>query len=78
MFTRGPPAVSAGISAVETSRPDQLFGVLVRDGGEGRPALRPENHDATSGRGLLMVSKPAMEWGTRPLPERGKVTWAEC
>ncbi|MGP4024646.1 ATP-binding protein [Actinomadura sp. 3N407] len=48
------------------------------DGGEGRPAVQPEDHAATCGRGLFMVSRLAVEWGTRPLLEGGKVTWAKC
>lgn len=51
--------------------------VEVRDGGEGRPVMRPEDHEATSGRGLFMVSQLAAEWGTRPLPEGGKAAWAK-
>lgn len=48
------------------------------DGGEGRPVVQPEDHAATCGRGLFMVSQLAVEWGTRPLLEGGKVTWAKC
>lgn len=48
------------------------------DGGDGRPVVQPEDAAATSGRGLLMVSQLAVEWGTRPLLEGGKVTWARC
>ncbi|TDE33770.1 ATP-binding protein [Actinomadura sp. 6K520] len=48
------------------------------DGGQGLPEIRPEDHAATSGRGLLMVSQLALDWGTRPLLEGGKLTWAKC
>lgn len=51
--------------------------IEVQDGGEGQPAIQPED-DATCGRGLLLVSQLAVEWGTRPLLEGGKVTWAKC
>ncbi|MCP9952990.1 ATP-binding protein [Actinomadura madurae] len=50
----------------------------VWDGGEGRPEVRPEDHATTSGRGLVLVSHLAIEWGTRPLLESGKITWAKC
>ncbi|URN09153.1 ATP-binding protein [Actinomadura madurae] len=52
--------------------------VEVWDGGVERPEVRPENHAATSGRGLVLVSQLAIEWGTRPLLESGKITWAKC
>lgn len=48
------------------------------DGGDGMPEVQPENHVALGGRGLLMVSQLALAWGTRPLLEGGKVTWAKC
>ncbi|TDD85352.1 ATP-binding protein [Actinomadura darangshiensis] len=48
------------------------------DGGDGTPEIQPEDHAAMGGRGLLMVSQLAVAWGTRPLLEGGKVTWAKC
>ncbi|GAA0601912.1 ATP-binding protein [Actinomadura livida] len=48
------------------------------DGGPGLPEIKPEDDSATSGRGLLMVSQLALDWGTRPLLEGGKLTWAKC
>ncbi|MGI5206548.1 ATP-binding protein [Spirillospora sp. CA-108201] len=48
------------------------------DGGPGRPSVQPEDHAATGGRGLHLVSQLTAEWGTRPLLEGGKVTWAKC
>jgi anti-sigma regulatory factor (Ser/Thr protein kinase) len=33
--------------------------------------------DAESGRGLLLVSRIAREWGVRPAAGRGKVVWAD-
>lgn len=52
--------------------------IEVWDGGAGRPEVRPEDDEAVSGRGLLMVSQLAVAWGTRPLLEGGKITWAKC
>ncbi|MFC4053038.1 ATP-binding protein [Actinomadura syzygii] len=52
--------------------------IEVQDDGAGRPEIQPENYAATAGRGLLMVSLLALDWGTRPLPDGGKVTWAKC
>ncbi|WP_433474704.1 ATP-binding protein [Spirillospora sp. CA-142024] len=52
--------------------------IEVWDSGEGRPEVQPEDHAATCGRGLFMVSQLAVEWGTRPLLEGGKITWAKC
>ncbi|QKW39327.1 ATP-binding protein [Actinomadura sp. NAK00032] len=48
------------------------------DGGDGMPEVQPEDRAALGGRGLLMVSRLAVAWGTRPLLEGGKVTWAKC
>lgn len=52
--------------------------IEVEDGGAGRPEVQPEDNDAMCGRGLLLVSRLAIEWGTRPLAEGGKVAWAKC
>ena len=52
--------------------------IEVWDGGDGRPVVRAEDVQATSGRGVFMVSQLALSWGTRPLVEGGKVTWAKC
>jgi anti-sigma regulatory factor (Ser/Thr protein kinase) len=40
------------------------------------PEIRPENHAAESGRGLLLLEQLVERWGTRPLNEGGKVVWA--
>jgi hypothetical protein len=49
--------------------------VEVADGDPEQPhVLRPDAH-RLGGRGLLVVSAVAVEWGTRPA-ERGKVVWA--
>ncbi|TDB87080.1 sensor histidine kinase [Actinomadura sp. KC216] len=52
--------------------------IEVWDDGDGRPEVQPEDHTAETGRGLLMVSLLATAWGTRPLLENGKATWAKC
>ncbi|MFI0405343.1 ATP-binding protein [Actinomadura sp. 3N508] len=52
--------------------------IEVWDDGAGQPVVQPEDHGAESGRGLLMVSLLATAWGTRPLLENGKATWAKC
>lgn len=52
--------------------------IEVWDGGNGRPVVCAEDVQATSGRGVFMVSELALSWGTRPLVEGGKVTWAKC
>ncbi|NVI91072.1 ATP-binding protein [Actinomadura sp. BRA 177] len=57
---------------------DGLPTIEVRDGGDGRPLVQPENYAATSGRGLLLVAGLAHDWGTRPLVEGGKLAWAKC
>jgi anti-sigma regulatory factor (Ser/Thr protein kinase) len=56
---------------------DRLVVVEVWDAGEGRPRVRPEDHAATSGRGLLLMAEIVHGWGVRPLNEGGKVTWAK-
>ncbi|GAA1864521.1 hypothetical protein GCM10009736_34790 [Actinomadura bangladeshensis] len=56
---------------------DGLVVVEVWDAGEGRPQARPEDHAATSGRGLLLMAEIVHRWGVRPLNEGGKVTWAK-
>ncbi|MFA1546805.1 ATP-binding protein [Actinomadura chokoriensis] len=57
---------------------DGLPVLEVADGGDGLPRVQPESDTAINGRGLRMVSALAAEWGTRPLVEGGKVTWAKC
>ncbi|WP_285694689.1 ATP-binding protein [Actinomadura sp. NBRC 104412] len=52
--------------------------VEVWDQGAGMPVVRTENVGATSGRGLLMMSRLVREWGTRPITEGGKIVWARC
>lgn len=52
--------------------------IEVEDCGDGVPCVQPESETAISGRGLLLVDALAEEWGTNPLAEGGKVTWAKC
>ncbi|TDC19729.1 ATP-binding protein [Actinomadura bangladeshensis] len=52
--------------------------IEVEDGGDGVPCVQPESDTAINGRGLLLVAALAEEWGTDPLAEGGKVTWAKC
>ena len=59
---------------------DEADGAVVLevwDAGEGRPVLRPEDPDATSGRGLVLLAELVRKWGVRPLNEGGKATWAK-
>ncbi|WP_141577276.1 ATP-binding protein [Actinomadura sp. WMMA1423] len=52
--------------------------IEVWDAGEGRPAVRPQNATAISGRGLQLVAEYVDNcWGVRPLVEGGKVVWAK-
>lgn len=57
---------------------DGLPIVQVEDCGDGKPCVQPESDSAIGGRGLLLVAALADEWGTDPLAEGGKVTWAKC
>lgn len=57
---------------------DGLPVIEVEDSGNGSPIVQPESDTATDGRGLVLVSVLAKEWGTRPLRSGGKVTWAKC
>jgi anti-sigma regulatory factor (Ser/Thr protein kinase) len=57
---------------------DGLPTIEVWDGGAGRPVVRQESLTSIGGRGLLMVAGLALGWGTRPLTEGGKLTWAKC
>ncbi len=57
---------------------DGLPIIEVEDGGDGLPSVQPESETAINGRGLLLVSALAKEWGTCALSEGRKVTWAKC
>ncbi|QKW33287.1 ATP-binding protein [Actinomadura sp. NAK00032] len=52
--------------------------IEVEDSGDKVPCVQPGSDTAISGRGLLLVAALAEEWGTDPLAEGGKVTWAKC
>ncbi len=58
-----------------TSHPDGLR-VEVRDTSEVAPVMHARNVDSETGRGMLVVSELADEWGADPGPE-GKVVWFE-
>jgi anti-sigma regulatory factor (Ser/Thr protein kinase) len=58
-------------------RPDVAV-IEVWDQGDGLPVIGPEDFEATSGRGLLLVSQLVHDWGTRPIAEGGKIVWAKC
>jgi hypothetical protein len=49
--------------------------------GEGLPVVDSEDLEdleATSGRGLLLMSQLVHDWGIRPITEGGKIVWAKC
>ncbi|MFB4313445.1 ATP-binding protein [Actinomadura sp. 21ATH] len=50
--------------------------IEVWDQGTHMPSPRPEDHEATCGRGLLLVGELVQAWGVRLLNEEGKVVWA--
>ncbi|WP_165958776.1 ATP-binding protein [Actinomadura sp. KC345] len=52
--------------------------IEVWDQGEGLPVVGQEDPEATSGRGLLLMSQFVHDWGTRPITEGGKIVWAKC
>ncbi|GAA2138754.1 ATP-binding protein [Actinomadura napierensis] len=52
--------------------------IEVRDSGEGRPVVLPQNHAAVSGRGLQLIAEFVRDcWGVRPLGEGGKAVWVK-
>lgn len=52
--------------------------IEVWDQGAGLPVVGPVDFEATSGRGLLLMSQVVDDWGTRPITEGGKIVWAKC
>jgi anti-sigma regulatory factor (Ser/Thr protein kinase) len=52
--------------------------IEVWDQGDGLPVVGQEDLEATSGRGLLLMSQVVDDWGTRPIAEGGKIIWAKC
>ncbi len=57
-------------------RRDEFVRIEVRDGSSIRPAVRDHGLDATTGRGLALVSMLAASWGV-DLVASGKVVWAQ-
>jgi anti-sigma regulatory factor (Ser/Thr protein kinase) len=57
-------------------RREDAVRVEVRDGSPVRPAMRNHGLDATTGRGLALVSKLAESWGV-DVTGSGKVVWAQ-
>jgi anti-sigma regulatory factor (Ser/Thr protein kinase) len=57
-------------------RREDVVRVEVRDGSPVRPAVRNHGLDATTGRGLALVSKLAESWGV-DVTGAGKVVWAQ-
>ncbi|MEU5995511.1 ATP-binding protein [Spirillospora sp. NPDC047418] len=57
---------------------EDLAVIEVWDQGDGLPVVGPEDFEATSGRGLLLMSQVVDDWGTRPIAEGGKIVWARC
>jgi anti-sigma regulatory factor (Ser/Thr protein kinase) len=67
-------AASECTVAVETR--DGLIIVAVTDGGEGEPVVRPPRTLSLSGRGLMIISALARDWGVERDPARpGKTVW---
>ncbi|GAA2636345.1 ATP-binding protein [Actinomadura fulvescens] len=50
--------------------------IEVWDQGPGVPAIQAATPDRLGGRGLLTIADTAVEWGTRPIAEGGKIVWA--
>lgn len=71
---------NAEVFAVEVSRSQQGAGrirVEVVDGNPAPPALHGPNDGDVHGRGLLLVSSLASEWGSYNLPGAKKAVWFE-
>ncbi len=51
--------------------------VEVTDGSDILPRWTPSSPTATSGRGLLLVTRLSSSWGVDPLPSGGKRVWAK-
>ncbi|MEV4670275.1 MULTISPECIES: ATP-binding protein [Actinomadura] len=58
-------------------RDDGFAVVEAWDRSDAAPVVRPVDHAAESGRGLMLMESLVRRWGTRPLSEGGKVVWAE-
>ena len=51
--------------------------VDVRDGSNRHPDNRPSDGDSEEGRGLQIVERLSLAWGSTPLPGNGKTVWFE-
>lgn len=60
---------------LKLSRHDESLIIEVRDSASAPPRWRRAALDDEGGRGLLLVSLLASEWGARNLPEGGKAVW---
>jgi anti-sigma regulatory factor (Ser/Thr protein kinase) len=49
--------------------------IEVWDEGPGLPVLGTAGGNATSGRGLMLMSRLVQDWGTRPAEGGGKIVW---
>ncbi|WP_165978552.1 ATP-binding protein [Actinomadura darangshiensis] len=58
-------------------REDGVAVVETWDRSDTPPVVRPVDHTAESGRGLLLMEALVLRWGTRRLSEGGKVVWVE-
>lgn len=56
-------------------RPDAVR-IEVSDQAESEPEVRPDDQEATSGRGMSLVEALSTSWGVRPTPG-GKTVWFE-
>jgi PAS domain S-box-containing protein len=61
---------------VEVSHAEGVARVSVRDYSPAMPIVRPHGPDATTGRGLDLISALSRRWDVAALPD-GKVVWAE-
>lgn len=64
-------AFSVGVELTDT-----FIRIAVRDDSSAEPIRRDPNVEATSGRGLMLVSGTSQSWGMVPLG-LGKETWAD-
>lgn len=55
----------------------QVLRVAVTDSGTGAPEPRQASSTREGGRGLYLVDALTSAWGMEPLPDGGKVVWAE-
>lgn len=69
---------AAGPATVHVHWDDGTLHVSVRDESDVLPSPTSGGIELDGGRGLLLVSRCAQAWGSRPVPSgAGKVTWFE-